>query len=318
MFCSSCGKEIPDESKFCPNCGATVSADTECDTDHTRDTPQYQPVDQGYSQQSYTSSSAKNYQKGCVSAAWSDYRHSKGWVGKTFLLSLINCIPILNFFVDGYILNWSQEVPYGGRTSLPKHYFTGSYFKIGFFFFVISLVFGIVVGIIGSIVTYIPILGLLIYFVLLFVEWMFLGLSGLRLAMSSRLGEGFSLGKLWNAFKRNWTDLFCAIFPIFVAQMVIILLVVVFLLVYGGSILLLAMGLAYDTDVSALWDPSYFYAAIPLLLILYYLCNVAITATALIAYRAVGHYVGRYANEWTREFPAPQNHDATDDWNFRT
>lgn len=26
MYCSSCGKEIPDESKFCPICGATVSA----------------------------------------------------------------------------------------------------------------------------------------------------------------------------------------------------------------------------------------------------------------------------------------------------
>lgn len=26
MFCTSCGKEIPDESKFCGNCGAPVSA----------------------------------------------------------------------------------------------------------------------------------------------------------------------------------------------------------------------------------------------------------------------------------------------------
>ncbi len=313
MYCSSCGKEIPGESRFCPYCGREMSINTRDDSDNSEEAPQYQQVNQGSSQQSYVSSSSKAYQKGCVSAAWSDYHHSKGWVGKTFLLSLINCVPILNFLVNGYILDWSREVPYGGRTSLPRRYFTGSYFKIGFFFFVISLVFGIVIGIVGSIVSYIPLIGMLIYFVLFFVEWMFLGLSGLRLAMSDSIGEGFSLGKLWDAFKRKWTELFCAVFPIFVAQIIIGLIIGLFLLLYGGSILLLAMGYVDEFDVAVSWDPNLLFVAIPLLLVIYYLCNVVLTATALISYRAVGHYVGRYANEWTREFPVLHNQDATDD-----
>ncbi len=316
MKCSSCGEEIPDNAQFCPMCGREVTSSSSDDLSRVDETQQNESSQQSASQPRQFSENdtqrptvSSGYQKGCVSAAWSDYRQSKGWVGKTLLLSLINCIPILNFFADGFVLNWSREVPYGGHTPLPKRIFTGSNFKIGFFFFVISLVFAIVVGIVGAIVSYVPYIGTLIAFVFVVVEMMFLGLAGLRLAMSGSIGEGFSLGKLWDALKRRWTDLFCSIFPLFIAEMIIDVIAYLLILFYGVALLLLVIDIGVYPDDAASWDLSTLPVYILLFLVIYYVCNVVITATTVLSFRAVGHYVGRYANGWTHEIPRTQDYD---------
>lgn len=61
------------------------------------------------------------YTEGCISAALADIRGSKNWFGSALVLGLINCVPVLNFFSQGYLLNWSREVPFGGKTQMPKN-----------------------------------------------------------------------------------------------------------------------------------------------------------------------------------------------------
>ena len=48
--------------------------------------------------------------EGCVSAAWHDVKATQGWFGKLLLLGLINIVPILNFVVQGYALQWAREL----------------------------------------------------------------------------------------------------------------------------------------------------------------------------------------------------------------
>ena len=66
------------------------------------------------------------------------------------------CVLILNFVVAGYLLFWSREVPFGGRSLLPQKIVTGKNFEYGFYAFVLTLVVGLVGGIIGGIFGWIP------------------------------------------------------------------------------------------------------------------------------------------------------------------
>ncbi len=102
------------------------------------------------------------YAKGCLGAAWEDIKTSPGWVGRTLILGLIMCVPILNFVVAGYYLNWAREVPFGGKTPKPASYVSGKNFEMGFYAFVVSLVVGLVFGFVGGILGLIPFLGALI------------------------------------------------------------------------------------------------------------------------------------------------------------
>lgn len=98
------------------------------------------------------------YAKSCLSAGWADCKQPGFWK-KTAFLGLVECVPILNFVNSGYMLEWSKEVPFGGRTPLPKKVVTGRNFEIGFYAFVIALVFSLVSGLVGGILGWIPLVG---------------------------------------------------------------------------------------------------------------------------------------------------------------
>ena len=81
------------------------------------------------------------------------------YISRLLVLGLIMCVPILNFVVAGYLLFWSREVPFGGRSLLPQKIVTGKNFEYGFYAFVLTLVVGLVGGIIGGIFGWIPFIG---------------------------------------------------------------------------------------------------------------------------------------------------------------
>lgn len=62
MFCSYCGKEMPDESRFCPNCGASLEKEVNYENSYAQ--PEYQqPVYQQPSYQQTQASPQNNYLK---------------------------------------------------------------------------------------------------------------------------------------------------------------------------------------------------------------------------------------------------------------
>ena len=71
------------------------------------------------------------YQKGCLAAAWGDIMQTKGWFGKVLLLGLVGCVPILNFYVNGYAMRWSRELFLGKVAPMPDRIFGNRMFING-------------------------------------------------------------------------------------------------------------------------------------------------------------------------------------------
>lgn len=86
---------------------------------------------------------APAYATSCLKAAWEDVKATPNYVSRLLVLGLIMCVPILNFVVAGYLLFWSREVPFGGRSLLPQKIVTGKNFEYGFYAFVLTLVVGL-------------------------------------------------------------------------------------------------------------------------------------------------------------------------------
>lgn len=240
------------------------------------------------------------YAKSCLSAGWADCKQPGFWK-KTAFMGLIELVPILNFVNQGYMLEWSKEVPFGGRTSLPQKVVTGRNFEIGFYAFVISLVFSLVAGLAGGILGWIPLIGWIATVVIGFLVAMFTYILNLRMAMRSQLGEGFKVGDAWKAIKRDWSGLLWAILaPGLIAAGVILVVSLVYTF-------LAVLFLIPVIGMTAYPDPAYMVSAIVggglgfalLTLVFAYICSWAGVVSQLVGYRAAAHWVARYAGEWT-------------------
>lgn len=240
------------------------------------------------------------YAKSCLSAGWADCKQPGFWK-KTAFMGLVECVPILNFVNQGYMLEWSKEVPFGGRTPLPQKVVTGRNFEIGFYAFVIMLVFSLVSGLAGGILGWIPLVGWIAAVVIGFLASMFTYILNLRMAMRSQLGEGFKVGDAWTAIKRDWSGLLWAILaPGLIAAGVILVVSLVYA-VFAALFLIPIVGVAAYSDpafvVSAVLGGGLGFVA--LTLVFAYICSWASVASQLVGYRAAAHWVARYAGEWT-------------------
>lgn len=251
------------------------------------------------------------YAQGCVAAAINDVKGDPSLMRNSLLLGLISCVPILNFVVEGYAVNWAREIPFGGRTQMPRKIVTGRNFEIGFYLFLIALVVGLVAGVASSILAVVPILGWLAGLAVSLGASMFQGLMQMRVGLSQQLGEGFKVSAVWNVLKRNWTGLLCAtLIPSLVAAGVVCVAVLIgtllmtvaavpasYLAVAGGSVIGAGLG-AVAVIVASL-----------VCVVLVLACAVCLAVAALVTMRAVAHWVARYAPEWASavQWSAPQN-----------
>lgn len=244
------------------------------------------------------------YSEGCISAALADIRGSQNWFGSALVLGLINCVPILNFVSQGYLLNWSREVPFGGKTQMPKKYLSGKNFEIGFYFFLISLVFALVVGVASALFVWIPLIGWLAVLAFSFGVSMFTQLCGMRMAMMQQLGDGFAIGKAWQMVKRNWTGLLCAaVVPSLVAGLVIGAIALVASLLGMGAIAPMALidPYSFGGGAAAGMLGALGLLGVLVMLVVMVICLVIEFFASLVTVRAVAHWVGRYAPEWASE-----------------
>lgn len=258
------------------------------------------------------------YAQGCVSAAWSDITKSKGWFGKVALMALIQFIPILNWIIPGYCMRWSRQLAFGKVQEMPKSIFCNRAFINGVFAFVIGLVIAIVLWICNMILGFIPFLGWIAIIVLAFFAIMFEYLCYMRAAVADSLGAGFQIGKIWETFTRNLGSLFCAavlpnlIIGIIAGIVVLIVVSIGFAIVFGGSIFEL-ISLFDSLNSSSYYSSSRasMYAAqlivqlilsmIPAILIGGYLANIGTSLSYLLTFRAMGHWVSRYAPDWATD-----------------
>ncbi len=245
------------------------------------------------------------YSEGCLSAAWRDLTANGPWVGKCFFLGLVQCVPILNFVVSGYAYNWSREVPFGAKSGLPQSVVTGRNFEIGFYLFVINIVFGLVGSLIATVFALVPLIGWIAAFLVEFVVLMFVGLASMRTALLGQLGEGFSLSKLWTVFQRNWSNLLIVVLvPSLVVGFIGTVFAMLFSIIgFGG----LAASGALLSSANAIEAVSYMvvgtagiFVVLFCIVIYWVMCSLSVVSVLLVA-RGLGHWVARYASEWAEE-----------------
>lgn len=247
------------------------------------------------------------YAKGCISAGWADIKATPGYVGKLVVLGLIMCVPVLNFAAMGYLLFWAREVPFGGRTPMPQKYVTGKNFEFGFYGFVITLVVGIATNVAGWILGLIPLLGALVALALMLAGSVTGYIMQMRMIMGQNLGAGFDLKDLWNVSKRNWGQLLLVtLVPELIAAAILSVLVMIItsmmLLVMLGTVAPAAAAAVSPTDVLGIIALVGLPMVLALLVLYVVGCLIMVVAQA-VTVRGLGHWVARYAPEWTALAP---------------
>ena len=270
--------------------------------------PQPQPVYQQVPQPVQPQSAAPVYAKGCFGAAWSDITSTAGWFKKMLLLGLIMCVPVLNFYVFGYAMRWARQLVLGKIEPMPEKIFEEGNFSQGFYSMVWLLVLGIVVALVNGILGLVPLLGALVIIALSLFEVMFGAIGVLRIAISKRIGEGFSLQEDWRAMWKNFGSLFCAaVVPDLIIGAIIFVLImiatVIAMVALFGTGITVAYSSGYSSFESVMQVIMALFSLAPLFLAVFYIYGVFYAFAYVWSFRAVGHYVARELPEWAALAP---------------
>lgn len=277
-FCSSCGGSVESGQKYCMHCGAPVVEasfvnDAQNGAQGAVPQPQAQVITNGSP----------------LSRAWNELKAEKGLIGKALILTIITCIPIANFLSTGYLLKYGVDAALGGKDGLPEKIASKANFMLGFFTAVISLVWGLVIGILSSI----PVIGVLAGLAVLVLAPCLI-LCQMRLGLFGSLGSAFELTKVWDLFRPNiGTTLVIFWAPAAVVLVISFVAGIVGALFGGFGAILGSLG-----DVTALFAAGT--VSIVALLIVLVIAFVSIFAN-LVIYRAFGYFVAETAPQWVRD-----------------
>ncbi|MBQ6454486.1 MAG: DUF4013 domain-containing protein [Eggerthellaceae bacterium] len=155
----------------------------------------------GYQQAAYAASYRrypapnKVQYRDALRKGWEDFKAMPNWMVKILLLGLVSAVPILNFFAAGFAMRWGARAAFKDERTDMKIFQEGA-FVLGFFEFVITLVWGIACSIVGII----PLVGV----VAIVLAAPLMQLCVMRLALSRQLGDAFTFDRIWPTFKENF------------------------------------------------------------------------------------------------------------------
>lgn len=280
-YCSNCGGSVEPGQKYCMNCGAPI-------IEATRQAS-YRKTNSGYAAPHPQAQVITNGSP--LSRAWNDFRMEKNLIGRLLILAIIGCIPIVNFFVYGYCLMWSADACFGRKRGMPDKVMTMPTFILGFYFFIVSLVWAVVFCVLSAI----PLIGILSTVALL-VLLPCLMLSQVRLALFDSLGSAFEISKVWDLFRPNMgSTLLIAWAPQIVALAVGVLVGLAASLMGGASILTILF--AHDQFALAMGGIGVIVVGIAAALLL----SFVEFAVLLVTFRAFGYFVAEDAPQWVRD-----------------
>lgn len=301
MFCQKCGKENPDGSKFCKECGTRIGETLSLDN----------------------SSDAKvKVVEGILGAAWNDIKSTPGWFKRVLLLAVLNAIPFLNYGVTGYTQQWGKEIAKGKREIMPKQIFSNKTFLSGLFEYVVFAAYGAVLFVASLILLallgWVPVVGVIIPISIIVFTWFWNGyvsLSAMRTTVTMDLGRGFDTKKLFASFKKNVGGIFVAYFiPSLLCGIICLLIISIFIAIFAGGVFAAfssfvpAMGYgvpaAAVNNLGGVIAGLFATGGITLVLVIIFCVFVCFFMSGfekLLRYRALGHWISRYASEWNKE-----------------
>lgn len=251
-------------------------------------------------------SAAAQPQRGVLGQAWHDLTSSEGWFGRVFVLILMNLVPVLGWYVSGYMLQWGASAG-DGSEGLPRRSFSRSTLWLGFLY--------AVVGIIGALATAslfyvaaVPVLGAIFLICWGVVVSVYTTLAGVRMAIKGNFGAAFDLSDILEAFKRDpWGAIVAVFVPGLISAVVVCVVVMIFMGVAAGSMYASSYylygsgagsyyGYGLANPFSALG--SFLGVLGPAIVIVALVAVFASTFAQLWSVRAVGLWIDRNAPEW--------------------
>lgn len=211
----------------------------------------------------------------------------------------MNCVPILNFFVTGYCMRWGKQLAYDTVAPMPKGIFEERNFVNGFFAFVISLVIGIIGGLASGIVELVPVLGFIAAIAIMLFMTIFEYLSIMKCAVADRLGAGFDISQIWQGLKVRFGELCAAaLVPMLIVMFVDMILTFVLTIAFMFPLALQIADVTMYSYASLDSMIAIMLAIIPMVIVLWIVNAFLFAFAGLWTFRAVGHYVARYAPSW--------------------
>lgn len=271
-------------------------------------------------------------QQGYFRTAWNDIKNSPKWFSKMLIMALLMFVPILGpIVIAGYFYGWARDIAWGVHAPLPSRIFgneDGRLYSRGFFVYVITFVFGLIPGILqtvllivfgvgtgsligggsyGGFALFSVILGLIygvvsfaVYFAVIFFSWV----GGMRMSVYGRLSAGFQFGKIWAMIRKDFWGLLRIFAMMLICGLVVGL--VVGLVMSLAIIIPLTVGIAgtggnlHADSLSGgviAWIIALGGIAVLLLLVVGYITGVCSVIIQALVVRALGY--------WTRQFDVP-------------
>ena len=277
-FCEYCGSAVKPGHLYCENCGSPVAG-------HQAAAQSGPAAGESWSAQPIPPVQViGDSGKSAVTRAWEDLSCDKSNFGRVAVLALLEMIPIVNLFVTGYVLKWGVGATRSSDKSLPEQYF--SEFVLGFYALVVSLVWGIVIGIIGQI----PVLGAI---AALFLAPLLI-LCLMRVGMFGSVSAGFEITKAWNLYRNKMGEVAFAFWiPVLIGMVAIFACTLVASFFGGISLVTLSGHGPVFSGIGAL--------GVLVSLLCGYVIMVASVMSNLVAERAMGYVIAENAPDWVRE-----------------
>lgn len=330
MNCPNCGVFVKEGSKFCGTCGTKLEVVEAVETPVQPSAPEPAPnTAQAYNSGAsfggaapysaptpnpapvYSAPQQNMYrQEGCLGAAWRDITSSAGWIKRMLLLAIMNCVPVLNFFVAGYSAKWGANVASGVREPLPTGNFTKHTFIVGVFISLLNILM-IIANIWLFVLNFIPLIGFIIVFIVNLFASAFFALAVMRMTIRRKLGAAFDLSEIMKRYKTRVGSLVAsAVVPGIITTIVFALVAMLILLIcsgiamrgigmYGGSsyssMMYMFADMSYNPVGAAIALVSALGVVIFILVALYLFLDAFANVWSM---RAVGHWVSQNAPQW--------------------
>ena len=243
-------------------------------------------------------------QRGVLGQAWHDLTGSQGWFGRVFVLILMNLVPVLGWYVSGYMLQWGASAG-DGAEGLPRRSFSRSTLWLGFLYGVLGLLGGLAAAGLFY-VGVIPVLGAIFLFCWGVVVSVYTTVAGVRMAIKGNFGAAFDLSEIVEAFKRDpWGAIVAVFVPGLVAGAIVCVLAMLLLTAAAGSLYAssyyLYSGSYYGNGYGL--DPLSTVGSVlgilgPAIVIVALVAAFVGTFAQLWSVRAVGVWVDRNAPQW--------------------
>ena len=243
-------------------------------------------------------------QRGILGQAWHDLTGSQGWFGRVAALVLMNLVPVLGWYVSGYMLQWGASAG-DGSEGLPRRSFSRSTVWLGFLYAVL--------GVIGAVATAslfyvgaVPVLGPIFLFCWAVLVSVYTTVAGVRMAARGSFGAAFDLSDILEAFKRDpWGAIVAVFVPGLAAGAVIVVVAMLVLTGAAGSMYAsryyLYSGSYYGYGLDPLSTVATMLGILgPAVVIVVLAAAFAGTFAQLWSVRAVGVWIDHNAPQWKR------------------